>query len=66
MCFLEGKIMWNFGKGEAFFETKLFVKDKKPTVQIQNEVSEQSQITDLFHLNWDSVEKAKKSNVKCD
>lgn len=29
MCFLEGKIMWNFGKEEAFFGTKLFVKDKK-------------------------------------
>jgi len=29
MHLLEGKIMWNFGKGEAFFGTKLFVKDKK-------------------------------------
>lgn len=28
MHFLEGTTMWNFGKGETFFGTKLFVEDK--------------------------------------
>lgn len=28
--------------------------------------SQSRQIIDLFHLNWDSVEKASKSNVKCE
>lgn len=29
MCFLEGNIMRNFGKGETFFGTKLLLRDEK-------------------------------------